>query len=157
MSKIYKRSVGFFSSSALVSLSNGIMDLVNNNGHIYIIASPKLSREDIQIITESYEKKKEHIQMKVIEQFKESLDGIEIDQRVLLSNLILSDILEIKIVTTKKTGMYHDKLGILVDSFSNKIVFVGSSNETMSGLEDNYEKIRVFTSWNKQTEEYVKD
>ena len=157
MTKIYKRSVGFFSSSALVSLSTGIMDLVNNNGHIYIIASPKLSREDILVITESYEKKKEHIQMKVIEQFKESLDGIEIDQRVLLSNLILADILEIKIVTTKNTGMYHDKLGILADIYNNKIVFVGSSNESMSGLEDNYEKIRVFTSWNQHTEEYVQD
>ena len=37
-------------------------------------------------------------------------------------------------------GYYHDKFGILEDFEGNKIAFVGSSNETLTGLELNYEK-----------------
>ena len=33
----YKRSVGFFSSSALDFISDGIMALARNGGHIYIL------------------------------------------------------------------------------------------------------------------------
>ena len=38
--KLYKRSVGFFSSSSLLEISYGISNLVNNNGKILLIASP---------------------------------------------------------------------------------------------------------------------
>ena len=45
--KIYKRSVGFFSSSVLVDVAKGINGLIKNNGKIQLIASPHLSDEDI--------------------------------------------------------------------------------------------------------------
>ena len=53
--KEYKRSVGFFSSSVLETLLDGVMGLVGNNGHIYLIASPVLSEDDIQVIEQAYE------------------------------------------------------------------------------------------------------
>ena len=40
---LYKRSVGFFSSSSLLEISYGITHLINNNGKIQLIASPHLS------------------------------------------------------------------------------------------------------------------
>ena len=41
-SVLYKRAVGFFSSSALLKLSSGILGLVKNGGKIQLIASPRL-------------------------------------------------------------------------------------------------------------------
>ena len=46
----YKRAVGFFSSTALVSMTKGIAGLVKNGGKIQLIASPYLSDEDIEAI-----------------------------------------------------------------------------------------------------------
>ena len=40
-SVMYKRAVGFFSSSALIDLSAGIIGLVKNGGRIQLIASPR--------------------------------------------------------------------------------------------------------------------
>ncbi|MCR3922193.1 MAG: DNA repair protein, partial [Firmicutes bacterium] len=48
----YKRAVGFFSSSALVEISRGICGLVRNGGKIQLIASPRLSVEDLSAIND---------------------------------------------------------------------------------------------------------
>ena len=50
---LYKRSVGFFSSSSLLEISYGITHLINNNGKIQLIASPHLSDEDIEAINKA--------------------------------------------------------------------------------------------------------
>ena len=49
-SVLYKRAVGFFSSTALVELSVGICGLVKNGGKIQLIASPHLSSDDVEAI-----------------------------------------------------------------------------------------------------------
>lgn len=54
----YDRAVGFFSSTSLLSITLGIKELVNNDGKIKIICSPKLSDEDIKSITEGYDRRK---------------------------------------------------------------------------------------------------
>ena len=40
---LYKRAVGFFSSSAFVQISKGITGLIKNGGKIKLVASPYLS------------------------------------------------------------------------------------------------------------------
>ena len=45
---LYRRAVGFFSSTALIELSKGIAGLIKNNGRIEFIVSPLLSEEDIE-------------------------------------------------------------------------------------------------------------
>ena len=57
-SVLYKRAVGFFSSTALVELSKGISGLVKNGGKIKFIVSPLLSAEDIEAISKGYEERK---------------------------------------------------------------------------------------------------
>ncbi len=44
--KTYRRSVGFFSSSALDFIGDGILELARNDGKIYLATSPNLSNED---------------------------------------------------------------------------------------------------------------
>ena len=57
----YKRSVGFFSSSILVEISKGIIGLINNGGKIQLIASPRLSDEDVTAIRKGYQQRNEVI------------------------------------------------------------------------------------------------
>ncbi len=55
---LYKRAVGFFSSSALIEISRGgITGLMENNGRIMLIASPILQQEDIEAIAKGYEER----------------------------------------------------------------------------------------------------
>ena len=49
-SKLYKRSVGFFSSSSLIELSYGISGLIKNDGKIQLIVSPVISDDDLNAI-----------------------------------------------------------------------------------------------------------
>jgi hypothetical protein len=74
----------------------------------------------------------------------ESLDDSKLE---LLANLIARGILDIKIAVTDTAGIYHDKLGVLEDFDGNKIAFYGSANSTISGYQNNYEKIRIARSW----------
>ena len=52
-SVLYKRAVGFFSSTALIELSKGIAGLISNGGKIRFIVSPLLSQEDIDAIQQN--------------------------------------------------------------------------------------------------------
>lgn len=45
----YYRIAGYFSSSALSVVAEGIEGLIKNNGKMYLLISPELSTEDYQI------------------------------------------------------------------------------------------------------------
>ena len=50
----YKRAVGFFSSSALIEVSKGLIGLKKNNGKIKLICSPKISEEDHSVASKEF-------------------------------------------------------------------------------------------------------
>ena len=58
---LYKRAVGFFSSTALVEISKGIGSMAERGGHIQIVASPYLSDEDMAAIRNGYEEREKVI------------------------------------------------------------------------------------------------
>lgn len=146
---LYQRSVGFFSSTALIELTKGIAGIVKNGGKIQFIVSPYLSQEDVNAIQKGYEKKKV-IEQALLREFKETENYFQEERLNLLAHLIEDGHLEIKVAFTppnRSTGMYHEKVGILTDKFGDKIVFTGSLNETINAFYNNYESIVVFTSW----------
>lgn len=148
---LYQRAVGFFSSSALAQSAIGIGELVKNGGKIQLIASPRLSREDIEAINLGYEEKGKRIKDALLKELTVAKDYFEILRLNLLANLIAENILDIKIAITNHNsnhGMYHEKMGIFTDKDGNKIAFSGSMNESEHGLSINYESIDVFRSWN---------
>ena len=55
--KIYKRSVGFFSSSALSFIGDGLLKMARNGGKVFLATSPKLSDDDIAAIKSGYEER----------------------------------------------------------------------------------------------------
>lgn len=157
-SVLYQRSVGFFSSTALIELTKGIAGIVKNGGKIQFIVSPYLSEEDVEAIQKGYEKKK-IIEQALLREYKEPENYFQEERLNLLSHLIENGNLEIKVAFTppnKSTGMYHEKVGIVTDVEGNKIVFTGSLNETINAFYNNYESIVVFTSW-EESRQYAEE
>lgn len=155
---LYQRSVGFFSSTALIELTRGISGLVKNKGKIQFIVSPYLSAEDVEAIEKGYEKRK-IIEEALLREFKEPENYFQEERLNLLAHLIEEGTLELKVAFTppnKSMGMYHEKVGIIEDENGNKIVFTGSLNETINAFYNNYESIVVFTSW-EESKDYAEE
>lgn len=143
--KIYKRSVGFFSSSALNFISDGLLEMARNGGKIYLATSPRLSDDDIFAIQNGYADR-EKIKDAFINDVQSTLKIITDDNARILYMLVKEGIVDVKIVV-RNSGIYHDKLALLEDYDGNVIACVGSNNETASGYSGNYEKTRVYKSW----------
>lgn len=146
---LYKRAVGYFSSTALIELSKGICSLVKNGGKIQVIASPDLSDEDVNAIKEGYESRK-IIEQRLLQKMGEHKDYESMERLNLLASLIADDKLDIKIACTKTFGIYHQKIGIIFDGQGNKVAFSGSANETLAAMVENYESFDVFKSWENE-------
>ena len=147
---LYKRAVGFFSSTALVEMSAGICGLVKNGGKIQLIASPHLSANDIEAINNGLKRRDDVIEEALIRQLSEPIGAEETARLNLLSNLIAAGVLEIKIAfleSDNTVGMFHEKMGLMYDNDQNIIAFSGSMNESFNAFRQNYEAVDVFTSW----------
>lgn len=147
---LYKRAVGFFSSSALAAISAGIYELYENGGKIQLIASPRLSPEDIEAINDGYQQREKIIKGALKRQLEDCTDFCQQNRLNLLATLIAKGILDIRIAVTigkKGIGIYHEKMGLIEDIEGNIVAFSGSMNETDTALHDNYEAIDVFCSW----------
>ena len=145
--KLYQRSVGFFSSSVLAPIIDGIVAMARKGGKIELVASPQLSEQDIKAINLGYEQREEIISTAFARDFTVAMEELDDDRLKLLVSLIANGTLDIKIAVANSVGMYHDKLGILEDFDGNVIAFFGSANSSINGYQDNYEKIRVVKSW----------
>ncbi|MFB5931820.1 DEAD/DEAH box helicase family protein [Peribacillus frigoritolerans] len=152
---LYKRAVGFFSSSALVEISKGISGLIKNNGKILLIASPKLNEKDIEAINKGFELRDSVIERAIVNSFSAPKDIFEEKRLNLIANLIANGQLDIKIAYLEKNkslGMFHEKMGLIYDNKDNIVAFTGSMNETSTAFSHNYESIDVFCSWTSDKE-----
>lgn len=152
---LYKRAVGFFSSSALIEISKGITGLVKNSGKILLIASPYLSDEDIEAINLGFELRNDVIERALRNSFTPPKNIYEEKRLNLLANLIANGQLDIKIALTEsnnRIGIFHEKMGLIYDNHNNVVAFTGSMNETSTAFTQNYESIDVFCSWTMDKE-----
>lgn len=146
---VYKRSVGFFSSSVLEIIDAGLVQFIKNDGRIQIICSPELSEEDIEAIQLGYEMKRNISEKAILKDLELCLEKITNENLRLLVELIRRNRMNIMVVDVDDNmGIYHDKIGILKDVDDNEVLFVGSPNESRNAYCGNYEKIRISVSWN---------
>ena len=146
----YQRAVGFFSSSSLVEIADGIAGLVKNNGKIELVASPNLSEDDVDSIKKGLKKKEEVISERISDSITEPNNAIEANKLNYLINLIAYGILDIKIAIIddgNSIGIFHEKVGIVYDEEGETIAFSGSMNESATAFLHNGESIDVFKSW----------
>lgn len=156
---LYKRAVGFFSSTALIELSIGLFDLAKKGGKVLIITSPRLSDEDIEAINLGYKTKEKAMIEALNVSITEPINAFEEERLNLIATLIANNSLEFKLAFMKNDtykNMYHEKIAIFVDADGNRIAYTGSSNDSLNAYEDNFESIFVFCDWRDSThKEYV--
>lgn len=100
--KVYKRAVGFFSSSSLVEITKGIATMASNGGKIQIVASPYLSEEDVEAIQKGYADRNSIIEGAVLRQITgENVDYYSMQRLNLLACLIADGVLDIRIAYTE--------------------------------------------------------
>ena len=157
VAKRYRRSAGFFSSSVINIVLDGIVSLVRNGGKIQLITSQRLSEGDIEAIKIGYSKRHDIIENSFLLTFEEELEKLDDSNLSILAELIASGVMDVKVAVTKGLGIYHDKFGVIEDSQENKVAFFGSSNSTEFGYTQNYEKVRVARSWIDNESSTVED
>lgn len=155
--KRYDRIAGFFSSTSLALAARGVAGLIANNGTMRIVASPRLSPEDIAMINGSVEDPDALIAQCLLK----GIDGSDIaeqfcrDHVAALGWMLANGRLEMQIaVVTDPSGrltaeqyLVHQKVGIFYDRDLNAVSFSGSNNETASGWLGNVEEFKTFKSW----------
>lgn len=161
-SVIYKRAVGFFSSSALIKISYGISKLLNkDNCHIYLVVSPHLYKEDVEAIKAGYKNRRTVANDAILRAFDNVTDEFELERLNFLCHLIEEGILDIMVADkvndykSDDIGMFHEKIGLFIDEKENKVAFSGSLNESDNAFTNNFESIQVFKSWEEPKRVYM--
>ncbi|MGC9319796.1 MAG: SNF2-related protein, partial [Armatimonadota bacterium] len=152
----YDRKAGFFSSTALSAAARGIAGLILNDGHMRLLVSAHLSRQDVRAINEGYDLR-QRIQEKALEQWEYPAERIERERLQALAWMIARGTLEIRIaVPVNEDGtlqdvaadeLFHEKVGIFTDAHGNRVAFTGSNNESLRGWLRNRESFNAFWSW----------
>jgi DNA phosphorothioation system restriction enzyme len=148
---LYRRAVGYFTSSALSLAASGLLPFIKKRGRMCLVASPYFNSEDIEAIKQGYISRREVIERALIRGLSQKHEsGIVRDRLGFLAWLISEGLLDIKIAVLEKgntVGIYHEKIGIFEDGAKNRVAFTGSANESAGGLLSNFESIQVFRSW----------
>lgn len=155
----YYRGVGFFTSSWIRLVTKGLKSIIENDGKIYLITSPKLSKEDWEAITIGNKAKNDLILYSAIKRtIDDEFDIITKSECLnLFSWLIADGIIDLKFALCKNNiGMYHDKLAIFEDKDNNFVCLHGSFNDSLQATY-NGESFSVFRSWENGQNEYVLD
>ncbi len=164
----YDRLAGFFSSTSLAIAARGILGLIGNGGVVRLIVSPRLSREDLAAMLDSFAQPEAYIERKMVEELQTLEDQFIRDHVYALGWMVANDKLHLKVAIAydnegyplsgediQRSGLFHQKVGILKDSEGSVLTFSGSVNETASAWLENIEEFKVFRSWVPAEQEYV--
>jgi SNF2 family DNA or RNA helicase len=156
----YDRKSGFFGSAILSKVARGLGAMLHNRGKIRLIMGCQFSPNDLKAIQKGYELR-DAIAFRLNDDLKSPLNFVQLKHFEILSWLIANEYLDIKIaVPLKENGfpedsdrlldphhIFHEKVGIFIDSQGDRVVFSGSNNESLSGWESNIESFHVYCSW----------
>ena len=164
----YCRLTGFFSSTSLAVAARGILGLIRNGGIMKLVVSPRLSKDDLDIILSSLQDTEMIVEQRLLEELDQIEDEFARDHISALGWMVANERLQIKVAIPKnisgeplayieaeRTGLFHQKVGILGDSNGNTISFSGSVNETAAGWLENVEEFKVFRFWDPSEQHYV--
>lgn len=149
----YDRAVGYFSSQVLTRAAQGLSAFVRQGGKMRLVASPDLSPQDVSAIERGLEGREAVVETAILRELELAFQAVAQDHLACLAWLLSREILEIKLVVhrdLRRHGIYHEKLGIFRDAVGHVVAFSGSANESQSGLQQNFECIDVFRSWEKR-------
>jgi len=164
----YCRMAGFFSSTSLAVAARGILGLIRNGGIMKLIVSPRLSKNDLDVIMSSRQDPERIIEQRLLEELDQLEDEFARDHVFALGWMVANGRLKIKVAVpnsdageplayedAERSGLFHQKVGVLRDSKGNTISFSGSVNETAAGWLENLEEFKVFRGWEPSERDYV--
>ena len=152
-SALYRRAVGYFTSTGLAAAAEGLKELIQTGGRMLLVASPLFDEDDLEAIKRGYSARADVVEKALLRAIAPATGGAVNDRLGFLAWLIAEERLEIRIAIPvdedrmPRHGIYHEKLGLFSDAAENLVAFTGSPNETSRGLIDNFETIDVFWSW----------
>ncbi|HRY51571.1 MAG TPA: DEAD/DEAH box helicase family protein [Candidatus Paceibacterota bacterium] len=150
---LYRRAVGYFTSSGLAYAARGVASLVQRKGQMRLVASPYLEDGDLEALRRASDRPDEVLRCVVLRSLGEIEDYLVRERLNALAWLIAEGALEVRLALRLDNeghvacGLYHEKVGIFTDEEGNHVAFAGSANETVGGLVENFESIKVFWSW----------
>lgn len=164
----YCRLAGYFTSGSLAIAARGIQKFIENNGKMKLVCGAVLSPQDIESIKKAYKTPLQVIEDFCIKEINSISEKIIEDHVKALGWMIANNHIEIKIAIVKnpsrdnfdkdelfQSGIFHQKVGILIDEKGNKLSFSGSYNETLHAWNNNIEEFKVFKSWEDGEKKYL--
>lgn len=152
----YDRVTGYFTVHSLLAISQGIESLRRRKGHMRLLLGihdvpeelAKASIDDDEYISDLVE----DIKIRLFNEISTLVDELSKHRIAALAWMIQDGLLEVRVAVPKMVrdhaGIFHSKCLIFHDVSGNIVAAVGSPNETVSGLGDNFENLTVFMSWN---------
>jgi len=160
----YDRLAGFFSSASLAVAARGIAGLIHNGGTMRLVACPQFPRSDLELLSSlgdaaDFMSLAERAAMAALD-VDRLADEIARDHVRALGWMLAEGRLEIRLAVprdmdTFREGLFHQKVGLIADSFGDVITFSGSINETAAAWLENVEQFMVFRSWTEGDAELV--
>lgn len=151
----YDRCCAYFSSSILAAAARGFGGLIQTllalgdsapRPAVRLLVNEQLAREDVDALLGGGDTSR--IADQLLSQLLDPVGVLETKRLEMLAFLVREGLLEIKVGVMKSgQGILHAKFGVITDQQGDSIVFGGSSNESRSGLQLNYENLEVSTSW----------
>ena len=154
-SLVYKRGVGYFSTSSLIDISSGLFEMARHGGKIQLVCSPNLDDEDIRAINLGYEKRDEVFEQALLREIHDPIEYFDTERLNLIVTLIADDILDIKLAFLEDENgisLYHEKMAIFIDENGDKISYIGSMNESGNAFNNNFESFYTFCSWKDESQ-----
>ena len=148
----YDRVTSYYTVESLLAISQGIESLYRKHGKMrLIIGVHSFPGEFIDAVVRNKYLKDQ------IDEIRKSLrlgiesikDSLERQRLATIAWMIEDGLLEIKAAGVIGDGIFHPKTLLLTDEFGDKVVAIGSPNETSSGLGGNFEQIMVAKSWDQ--------
>ena len=165
----YDRIAGFFNSASLAITAKGMSEFITNGGTMRLVTCPELSAEDIRMLEISVDSLENIMLKNFIEDYSKIETNFKRDHVKAMGWMLANGRLDIRIAVIKdglrimsadeikRTGIMHQKVGILYDQCGNVLSFSGSNNESASGWINNVEEFKVFYSWEKGYAYYKDD
>lgn len=164
----YRRLTGFFSSTSLAVAARGILGLIDNGGTMKLITCPRLTAGDLQAIESGEQRREERIVEALERELRQTEENFIRDHVAALAWMVAAGRLEMKLclvnneggrlqdeASVRRTGIFHQKVGVLRDEEGNALAFSGSLNETAAGWLGNIEEFKVFRGWVAEEADYL--
>jgi len=128
----------YFSSKALALYARGLENFARTPGSKYrLIVSEDIDKDDFEAVIKGEMQFESYDEM-FTDRLREELSLEQKDSLEVLMDLVSSGVVEIKIALVRK-GLFHYKWAYVEGIDGERMLMLGSNNETAAAIEENYE------------------